>query len=589
MATVAYRYGLLHPLDWDDDCERELRLQVDLWNRLVEIEQAHRERVRRIAAEDAEVARFEAERGQLLAERQRLLDQRAAARRAARRKIPTPEIDSQIDSARTRLKELTQEAKEARRRAYAARRAQLHSLDQERLVAVKLARRQSGLFWSNYNAVIGSYEVARQRALKEGAELRRQYYGRDARLTNQIQGGVNVEDLRAGRHSQARLGSRPEGMTNRHGAALSVTVHTREGRRRNVTWPIILHRPLPADGRVQMVTVLRTRRADRYYWQAVFTCRIPDFPASLRMGGRLAINIGWRSTPDGLRLATLVRDGQAAPQHIFLPQRILDGAQLCEEDQSDRDTALNETLSWLCGLDLTQAPVEILTAIQSVIGRPRPAARHLFHVLWQWQQRAPDWRPQDLAVLRGWNRLDRRLWRNIAERFAWRRDARLDHYWKEARRLVNHCGEIILNGHDMSATAKAGEDNLPEPVRRLRVIAAPSVLRQVIINHARKAGMEIRILDIPHDACVACGARLAPRTRPALWWTCAGCGVLFDQDEHYCRLLLARCEQSSDHENGGGARNPTAADATPGRWKRLKTAKLARVNEPLESVPKTRD
>lgn len=34
----AYRYALLPPVEWPDGAEREIALQRDLWNRLVEIE-----------------------------------------------------------------------------------------------------------------------------------------------------------------------------------------------------------------------------------------------------------------------------------------------------------------------------------------------------------------------------------------------------------------------------------------------------------------------------------------------------------------------------------------------------------------------
>jgi hypothetical protein len=41
--VLLHQYVLAPPLDRDDDCERELRLQNDLWNKLVEIERAHRQ------------------------------------------------------------------------------------------------------------------------------------------------------------------------------------------------------------------------------------------------------------------------------------------------------------------------------------------------------------------------------------------------------------------------------------------------------------------------------------------------------------------------------------------------------------------
>ena len=57
--TLAYRYALLRPLDWGEDCDAELRRANTLWNKLVEIERSHRDQVREIAAAEVAAARAE--------------------------------------------------------------------------------------------------------------------------------------------------------------------------------------------------------------------------------------------------------------------------------------------------------------------------------------------------------------------------------------------------------------------------------------------------------------------------------------------------------------------------------------------------
>jgi hypothetical protein len=49
--SVSYKYGLLAPIDWGDDCEEEISLQTVLWNKLVELENSYRQHVRALERE----------------------------------------------------------------------------------------------------------------------------------------------------------------------------------------------------------------------------------------------------------------------------------------------------------------------------------------------------------------------------------------------------------------------------------------------------------------------------------------------------------------------------------------------------------
>ncbi|HUB11758.1 MAG TPA: hypothetical protein VMB34_07350, partial [Acetobacteraceae bacterium] len=161
---IAYRYGLQPPLDWGDDIEAAMQRQVDLWNRLVEIEREYRVGVREIVASEANLELIQAERVEVLQDLRQLIDQRSATRSKARRRTTTPDLDSCIAATRKRLQEVTERAKAARAAAYTRLRLQLRELEDKRVKRVKEARQAAaagGLWWGNYNAVIDSYEVAR--------------------------------------------------------------------------------------------------------------------------------------------------------------------------------------------------------------------------------------------------------------------------------------------------------------------------------------------------------------------------------------------------------------------------------------------
>jgi predicted nucleic acid-binding Zn ribbon protein len=98
----------------------------------------------------------------------------------------------------------------------------------------------------------------------------------------------------------------------------------------------------------------------------------------------------------------------------------------------------------------------------------------------------------------------------------------------------------------MSDTARAKNSELPPAARRQRFIAAPSVFRLALVNFARKTGVKVTVIERPHDTCAFCGSRLVPADRAALWWKCGVCGCVFDQDEHYCRLLFVSSRDDRD-------------------------------------------
>jgi len=250
------QYVLAPPLDWDDDCERELRLQNDLWNKLVEIERAHRQAFVGLTADDPVVQTAEATVKEALDELDRLKKESAGRHSANRKKGGTEDLDAAIRAARDHVKRCSQAAKEARRAARDKLKPKIEALNAARFAAVKAARNASGLWWCNYNAVCASYEHARNAALKRSGELRFRPYHGEGRITNQIQGGITVAELYAGTHSQVSLrqpmegewqspeivptpGSRRDRVSR---MVLTVTIFTRDHMRKNVRWPIFLNR-----------------------------------------------------------------------------------------------------------------------------------------------------------------------------------------------------------------------------------------------------------------------------------------------------------------------------------------------------------
>lgn len=567
-AITAYRYGLRAPLNWDGDCEQQFLLQADLWNALVEIEHEHRVTVRAVAAPEVAMLREEYETiRQVLDES---VGRRSAARARARKKIPTPELDEEIEDLQRRRAEAAAKLKTATREAYTAHKEHLKALEEARQAKVTAARQQAasrGLYWGHYNAVLASYETARQRALREGTELHAGRPAKRGRLVNQIQKGMTPDELDHGARSEARLGPQHGGWPNPRFRTLTLTVFTsgrgKDHRRRTVTWPIFLDRPLPEDAMIQEIAVHREYRSHCWHWHATFLLRMPDHREPPR-GGRVAVNLGWRQTTTGLRVATLLRLGETKPEHVMLPAHILALDECARARQTRRDEAADATAAKLRALDWCGAPDGLREAAQAIFdGCNRVTSRALARLVGLWPA---DWLTETRTRVVEWRRDDARRWHqasNIRRRAI---NARKNHYRCEAKRLIGDAAEVVINAHNLSQIVDSA--TLPPPVRRLRFLAAPSELRRAIMDYARRRAARVIIAEMPHDRCAVCGIQFARTVadRAALFWRCSS-GHVVDQDTNYCQLLLG-FERPEGARIGGKGEKST--DSEVGRWPRLK-------------------
>jgi len=572
---IAYRYGLQPPLDWGDEIEAAMQRQVDLWNRLVEIEREYRGGVREIVASEANLELIQAERVEVLQDLRQLIDQRSATRSKARRRTTTPDLDSCIAATRKRLQEVTERAKAARAPAYTRLRLQLRELEDKRVKRVKEARQAAaagGLWWGNYNAMIDSYEVARRGAIREGRKLRFKRFTGEGRLTNQIIGGMSVVDLMSGTKAQISVGP----VTRRRGRdghvelrTLTATVYNDVGLRRTATWPIVMHRSLPVNARVQTISVHRVRQADRWRWHAVIVLRQLR-ARGIPRGEVVAINLGWRKTAAGIRVATVLRSGNDEPEFIYLPARLIAGIVEGDRAHSRLDRKLNAMAEWLRALDLCDGPEQVTQAIVTAREKTKLRPRHLEWLRSEWENHSERWRPHDLGYLQEFGRLWRRHWRSDAARRRWLINARRDHYRCETKRLIGDAEKIVINSHDLPSTIRASKDESPPAVRRQQAMAARAELRSIIENYSRRTGTSMVVREIAHDLCAHCGEPLGAQNRSELVWKCRSCETRVDQDENFCRLMLAA--EVSDPNPGAAVHIPEMqTDSMVYRWNRKRS------------------
>lgn len=565
---IARKYGLLEPLNWDQDCADHLYLRKKLWNTLVEIEQDHCRAFRAIVSADESVAEMDKriQRRKDEITEQDVLRKEARRQHRSKKGDHTKPFDVKIKQLKGLLKELYPQDKELRKKAREQAKAALAQLESQRKEAVKAAYQTSGLWWPNYNNVIDSYRSARSRAMKEGTELKFHRFDGSGSFRCQIQGGMTVEKLLSAQHNvaQVRMITHDEFSELRGGigkkcgqtsgsrnyergyGVLSITVYTTKGddgktQRRMLDFPILLHRPLPPEATLKELTVYRKRIGIDFRWDVTFTFTEKAVPVvHTNPEKKCGINLGWKTVKDGLRVAT-ISDGENNPRHIILPQAIIDKMAYTGELQRQVDMMTNENFRWLLEQVDDQAPEPLAEAFASLKRSKRPHPGKFARTVELWQE-CEDYLPEVF------NEADRRRevcrhrtkeYHNLRDKILRRRE---DFYRCRAKETAEAFGVIALdkiNLRQQAALEKAdGEPTeLHKRARYTRTVAAVSVLREWIIKQAAKTGAVVNVVNIPSSTtCHKCGTKVKPGSGHV--WTCLGCGTSWDQDDNAAINLL---------------------------------------------------
>ncbi|ABL01400.1 zinc ribbon domain-containing protein [Pelobacter propionicus] len=573
VTTIVRKYGLLSPLDWDcpdypaGDAFEHLFLQNKLWNDLVTIEREHRAKYRELIGSDEETAQMDTEIASIK-DRLSVLDEGRKKLRVEHRKKKCPEIDcldENIKKLKSELKAVASKAKETRAAAKDRIRAagnDIENLEKDRQAAVIKAYNNSGLWWGNYNAVLESYKKARIKALKDGAELKYHRFDGSGRFTNQIQGGMSVQDLLEGNRNVASLrlvssgelgdisGKKPPSLDlqsvgsrrdSREYGILAITLYTGTDEqskkfRRTLSFPVILHRPLPEGATLKSLSVHRKRVGTDFVWSVVFTFTTdcPTYDQRSSTGNRCGLNLGWKKQAGGgLRVATIY-DGSDA-RHITLPQAIIDGLDYVNGDLQGRiDSAANENHAWLLeqwGGDELPESLQELRSMLRRSKRPHPAKFAKAVIAWRNY-------PEYLGDARDEAEQRRKATKRLTIEMAHKREKllrrRMDFYRNTAKQLTSVYDVICLDKMDLRRLAllEKGDgtpNELTKIARKQRQQAAISELRECLSKAAAKNGTQIEQVSTASSAtCSACKGKM--EQVDGIMWRCRECRALVDQD-----------------------------------------------------------
>lgn len=542
-AARAYRYGLLPPLDWDESCNEEVRRGIEFWNALVDLDNARREAVNKLALENPEANEIECRLEVLEEKIETLKKAKKAANQSKRSRHSGTEIVAEIKAVSAEIKDLRRRRKEIRKSVFEANRNRLDAINAAHKAAAKRARQdcaKKGGFWPNYNAVASSFMTAAKS--RKGAGVRYKGMSSNWRLCNQIQGGMSVDELLAGSHSQVSVKpidpaawdeSLPRGQRDRlRRTTVTITVHTKDRIRKNVTFPMIMHRELPEGARIKDVQVNRELRADRAIWSIVFSVREPNIQIQRTDDRSCHIMLGPKATPQGLRVAVLADDrknllqltlGESPTNLDKAPQDLLSRDNHADELASQRDVARNAIVSvvkeWA-----KQNPPPLLEPLLRAVAESRvvhgdvsrEAGKRLVHLCKAW--RDVPWQPKWRDELEDWRHDDLMLWRECAglrKRITRQRTAS---YSEWAAQITKRYSRIFLPNTNFAVEMSeqrhesAPTNDTAALFRRYRRLSSVGHLRDIIKNAATRRGCTVEFVDASEiEQVVEAAARVLAR------------------------------------------------------------------------------
>jgi hypothetical protein len=344
-ALVIRRYGVRGVVDWRPELEAELRRANSLCNQFIEHFRSAEERYRAAvdAASGPEAAAIEDRIARLAEHYDELRRARMAKRRESGRRIA--DRDAAVEERQLRLEISTARAalRTLHKHAAATCKDALAEIETWRRKADDDARRGAGVYWGTANALQNRFDGARKALLQRRAqglpaEMRFRPFRGEGLIHNQIQGGISAQEfaeryLIIGGNGRRDTQARVVAYTERDRPAITVTrkrkgkteVYQTQGRGepKYVSAAITMHRELDPKSRIKDVELVlqRTPRETaltKDHWSAarsrlIISGERKDGEVEPCAAEVLAINLGWRITDDGLRVAQLLAIPHASP------------------------------------------------------------------------------------------------------------------------------------------------------------------------------------------------------------------------------------------------------------------------------------
>lgn len=428
----------------------------------------------------------------------------------------------------------------------------------ERYEKFKNIRKNSGLFWSNYNRVMDSYDAAKKNCMKTGRKVRLSDWSReDGVLTVQIQRtksglGASPAELMDGTMSMFQIGYVPKGVENltrnkRKKGCRTMMEMRIDAAGHMLRIPIFFHRPLPQECRVKNVQLSWRKNGERIRGQLCLNISMGKQIKSNESKKACGIDLGWRKNNNALLVAT-AHDTSGNIERLELDSRFLGGM-----DQVDRLKGYVDDIV-LEIFEKTSKNIEKLPdTISDILKRYNEEKGHKnlnnismkkiadvirFYLVGGMASELPLYLIdlyKRYRHLKDW--MD-----NLRRKLILRRR---ETYRIFAKKIAETYSRIGIEDMDLSEMARVksritGDNELHIDARRQRVIACVHSLRAEIEHQAVKRGSEIvYATKYTTMRCVSCGEITSQADRAIKIWTCEKCGSSWDQDINAAKNLMA--------------------------------------------------
>lgn len=358
----------------------------------------------------------------------------------------------------------------------------LAAITQEARAKAKALRGSCGVYWGTYLLIEQSMDAAR-RAIEPP---RFQRWTGDGAVAVQIQHGIATAEVMQGDDTRLQIDQRLQLVPGRGGKPRP-RVRLRIGSEGRDPiwgeWPLILHRPLPSEGRVKGAKVVRRRVCGRDEWSLHVTVELPA--VERQAGDRVvAVDLGWRMEEERVRVAGLA-DG-ATTEEVYLDPGVAGMLRKASDIRSIRDKAQaamhTALLTWKVAATLPPEHAEHMDRMSQWQSPARFAGLERW-----WRDHRIDGDAPAYDALALWRTQDRHLWLWETHARSKALARRRDRYRVLAARLASQYSTLVIERLVLTRLAQKLPDSNPR-ARSQRTQAAPSELRRALVQAFQSQG-----------------------------------------------------------------------------------------------------
>lgn len=547
MESLVYAYGIVPPCD-NQYVRAEVERMRDMWNALLDNHIEHKNILRQSMLDSyPEYAKAIQALDDAYSHLKEAVQLRNQARAKARSKKVDPALQENIRDAFKIKNAAQKEVWNLEKKWRLANKEKFKEIEDARRAQNVEIRKESGLYWGNYNQVVDRFELTRISCFKKpGAKIRRKESTQDyGDLTVQIQRtksglGADPQELMNGTFKPLQIDPvDPVSFTLPRAArtrACKTTLHIRvDAAGHVVSCPVWFHRPLPEDCRIKKAQITWKREGEKVVGRLCLTLSKEKAEVLHPGVSAVGIDVGWRKMKDGSLLVATTADTQGKFRRYFLDAKWMKGMDQVYRLSSHIDEGLAEVGQFIFDNKEKLSSKLVKPAKNWIPGKGSrfidASALHdaVRDLNWEVPQEVKHWYDRYRHLL---------LWRDNLRLKLVRR--RKEQYRLIALELAQKYSVIGLEEMDLSKMARTkkrgdhSDNELFQAARENRTRAGLYVFRSELENQIKKLGSQLVKVESPYTTmyCKKCLEITKQEDRSQRFWNCEHCGKEWDQDEN---------------------------------------------------------